>query len=257
VGGVLSWLLECLDQGLARPEDFGVQGQPAFSPTGFRIESDSMHNAELGKSLLDSIIQKRGRLDLAEGARKFARGWAREKGKQVLDSFVFVANARKGWMVPNQYWTPGAISPMAIMGKYYMYYGNDFVPPRNLGRFHAERFRGELIMDNLGMCRFHRLWAEEMLPEIVGTLYGMKEQYLANIAVTASRINSRNSSIFWESDRNVDFVHSFLKRKREVDGDTRPEIVEWLERFRRDKHEAALDYWYEIHKGIHESLQEF
>jgi glyceraldehyde-3-phosphate dehydrogenase (ferredoxin) len=257
VGGVLSWLLECLDQGLARPEDFGVQGQPAFSPTGFRIESDSRHNAELGKSLLDSIIQKRGRLDLAEGARKFARGWAREKGKQVLDSFVFVANARKGWMVPNQYWTPGAISPMAIMGKYYMYYGNDFVPPRTLGRFHAERFRGELIMDNLGMCRFHRLWAEEMLPEIVGTLFGMKEQYLAKIAVTASRINSRNSSIFWESERNVDFVHSFLRRKREVDGDTRPEIVEWLERFRRDKHEAALDYWYEIHKGIHESLQEF
>ncbi|MCY2993079.1 MAG: aldehyde ferredoxin oxidoreductase [Planctomycetota bacterium] len=257
VGGVLSWLLECLDQGLAEPEELGVQGRPAFSPSGFRVESDSMHNAELGMALLDAIIQKRGRLDLTEGARKVARRWAREKGKQVLDAFVFVGFGRKGWMVPNQYWTPGAISPMPIMGKYYMYYGNDFVPPRSLGHLNAERFRGELVMDNLGMCRFHRLWAEEMLPEIVGTLFGVKEQYLARTAVTASRINSRNSSIFWESERNVDFLHTFLQRKREVDGDGRPELLTWLDKFQRDKHEAALEFWYEIHKGTHESLREF
>jgi glyceraldehyde-3-phosphate dehydrogenase (ferredoxin) len=145
---------------------------------------------------------------------------------------------------------------MAIMGKYYMYDGSDFVPPRSLGRLNAERFRAELVMDNLGMCRFHRLWAEDMLPEVVGTLFGMKDQYLGRIAATASRINSRNSSIFWESDRNADFVHTFLRRKREVDGDSRPELLTWLDKFQRDKHEAALEFWYEIHKGIHESLQE-
>jgi len=256
-GGVLSWLLDCLDQGLVDPEELGVRDRPAFSPAGFRVEADSMHNAELGIALLDAIVEKRGRLDLSEGARKVARRWAREKGKQVLDAFVFVAYARKGWMVPNQYWTPGAVSPMAIMGKYYMYYGNDFVPPRSLGRFNADRFRAELVMDNLGMCRFHRMWAEEMLPEIVGTLFGMKDQYLARVAVTASRINSRNSSIFWESDRNADFVHMFLKRKRDVDGDSRPELLLWLDKFERDKREAAIEFWYEIHKGIHESLREF
>jgi len=256
-GGVLSWLLECLGQGLAQPEELGVQGRPTFSMSGFRVEADSMHNAELGVALLDSIIHKRGRLDLAEGARKVARRWARDKGKQVLDALVFVAYARKGWMVPNQYWTPGAISPMAIMGKYYMYYGTDFVPPRSLGRFNAERLRAELVMDNLGVCRFHRQWAEEMLPDIVGTLFGMKDAYLARIAVTASRINSRNSSIFWESERNADFVHTFLKRKREVDGERRPELLAWLDKFERDKREAALEFWYDIHKGTHESLREF
>ncbi|MGB9441944.1 MAG: hypothetical protein WCB15_28660, partial [Desulfobacterales bacterium] len=40
------------------------------------------------------------------------------------------AFARQGWMVPNQYWTPGAYAPMAITGKYYMHYGRDFLPPR-------------------------------------------------------------------------------------------------------------------------------
>jgi len=256
-GGVLSWLLDCLDQGLAEPEELGVQQRPAFSPSGFGVEADSMHNAELGVALLDAIIQKLGRLDLADGARKLARRWAREKGKGVLDAFVFVAYARKGWMVPNQYWTPGALSPMAIMGKYYMYYGNDFLPPRTLGRFNAERFRAELVMDNLGMCRFHRMWAEDMLPEIVGTLFGKKDQYLDQIAVTASRINSRNSSILWESERNADFVHLFLRRKRDVDGESRPELVAWLDKFERDKREAAIEYWYEVHKGTHESLREF
>jgi glyceraldehyde-3-phosphate dehydrogenase (ferredoxin) len=257
VGGVLSWLMECLDQGLATPEELGVQTKPAFSASGFSLETDSMHNAELGMRLLDGIVQRRGRLDLSEGARKAARHWAREKGKQVLDPFLYISFARRGWMVPNQYWTPGAISPMAIMGKYFMYYGNDFVPPRSLGRMNAERFRGELVMDNLGMCRFHRAWAEEMLPDIVGKLFGMKEQYLDRIAVTASRISSRNASVFWESERTMDFVHSFLRRKHDVEGDAHPELLSWLDRFEKDKREASLEYWYEIHKGIHESLLEF
>ena len=256
-GGVLSWLMECLDQGLFTPEELGVQGKPVFSQAGFSLESDSMHNAELGVQLLDGIAQRRGRLDLLEGARKAARHWAREKGRQVLDPFLYIPFARQGWMVPNQYWTPGAVSPMSIMGKYFMHYGNDFVPPRSLGRLSAERFRGELVMDNLGMCRFHRAWAEEMLPDIVGKLFGMKEQYLERIAATAGRINSRNSSIFWESGRTIDFVHSFLKRKREVEGNTSPELLAWLDKFEKDKREASLEYWYEIHKGIQESLSEF
>jgi glyceraldehyde-3-phosphate dehydrogenase (ferredoxin) len=52
-------------------------------------------------------------------------------------------------------------------------------------------------------------------------------------------------------------VHTFLKRHREVEGSSRPELQAWLDRFEKDKREAAFDFWYEIHKGIHESLQEF
>ena len=63
--------------------------------------------------------------------------WRARRARQVLDPFVYMAYARKGWMVPNQYWTPGALSPMAIMGKYYMYYGAEFMPPRKLGRINA------------------------------------------------------------------------------------------------------------------------
>lgn len=256
-GGVLAWLMECLNSDLVKPDELGVQGRPVFSPNGFAVETDSQTNAELGVALLDSIIRKRGILSLEEGARKFARHLARDKGKAVLDPFVHVGYGRRGWMVPNQYWTPGALSPMPIMGKYYMHYGNEFVPPRSLGRFNAERLRGELVMDNLGMCRFHRQWAEEMLPEIVGSLFGKKDEFLRSIAITASRINSRNSSIFWEAERNADYVYTFLKRQQVVDKNTRPELLEWIAAFEKDKLEAAFGFWYEIHKGIHESLREF
>ena len=160
-------------------------------------------------------------------------------------------------MVPNQYWTPGALAPMPIMGKYYMYYGQDFMPPRQLGRMNAERLVQELMLDNLGICRFHRGWAEEMGPEIVEAVYSKGKELVEKVKMTASRINSRNSSVFWESGRTADFIHTFLKRHRDVEKTTRPELAEWLGEFEANKHEAALHYWYEVHKGIHESLREF
>lgn len=257
VGGVLSWLMECMSKKYLSPKELGVSSYPVFSVKDFSIESDSMHNADLGVELLDAIIEKRGILNLAEGARKFGRRLSREKGKQILDLFIYNAFGRKGWMVPNQYWTPGVLSPMAIMGKYYMHYGADFLPPRELGRKNAERFRQELILDNLGFCRFHRNWAEDMLPDIVESLYGLKTQFLNKIAITASRINSRNASVFWESERNFDYIYTFMKRKQTVDGEQSPELLKWIEYFEKNKQEAALNFWYEMHKGIHESLREF
>jgi glyceraldehyde-3-phosphate dehydrogenase (ferredoxin) len=80
----------------------------------FCVETDSRHNAELGVALLDAIIEQRGVLNLEQGARKLARHLRVTKGKIVLDPFVYVSYARKGWMVPNQYWTPGALRPWRL-----------------------------------------------------------------------------------------------------------------------------------------------
>ena len=45
-----------------------------------------------------------------------------------------------------------------------------------------------------------------------------------------SRINSRNASVYWESGRNVDLIHTFLKRRHDVEGDRDPELMRWLDR---------------------------
>ena len=146
---------------------------------------------------------------------------------------------------------------MAIMGKYYNIYSYDFTPPRTLGRMSAERLKKELILDNLGTCRFHRGWAEEMLPEVMESLYSSKEKFLQSIEVLASRINSHNSPIFWESESDIDYLHTFLKRKKNAEKDQDPRLAEWYEKFDNNKVEAAKEFWYETLMGIDESLREF
>nr|NQU88856.1 aldehyde ferredoxin oxidoreductase [Bacteroidota bacterium] len=256
-GGVISWLMECLDEGLLNPKELGIDMMPIFKNQNFKLVEDSMNNAETGVQILDAIISKQGIMDFSEGARKWGRRVSRLKNKNLLNHFVYNAHARKGWMVPNQYWTPGALSPMAIMGKYYMYYGNEFLEPRELGQLNAERMKQEFVIDNMGFCRFHRLWAEEMIPEIVQSLWGMKDKYLEKVALTASRISCRNASVFWESERNIDFVYQFIRRKKMVDNNDGEKLNKWLKFFENDKNAAALDFWYEMHKGSQEILKEF
>lgn len=256
-GGVLAWLMDLLDEGLLSREEIGVTRLPRWKTENVDPVADSLHNAELGCELIDAILERRGILDFKEGIRKWSRIHSSAKHKPLHDCFVYIAFNRRGWMVPNQYWVPGTLMPMTIMGKYYMVYGNDFIPPRELGRKCADRLKKELILDNLGICRFHRGWAEELMPEIMGSLYHNKEPFLRAISVLASRLNSHNCPIFWESERNIDFVHTFLRRKKEVEHDPSPELAEWLARFDVDRVEAAKAFWYEALKGIDESLREF
>jgi glyceraldehyde-3-phosphate dehydrogenase (ferredoxin) len=256
VGGVLSWLMECVADDLIQPEELGLKDKPRFEMEGFDVVEDSMHNANIAMTLLDEIASENSRINLMEGARKYGRNLARTKGMEVLNRFVYTAFARHGWMVPNQYWTPGVLSPMGIMGKYYNDYGKEFISPRELGKRNAHRMIKEIMLDNTGICRFHRAWAEDIMPEIIDKLFGQKDKFLRSIELTASRINSRNASVFWESKRNIEYVHTFMIKKQ-TSGDNSPGLLEWLGKFNENPKNAALDFWYEIHKGIHESLREF
>jgi glyceraldehyde-3-phosphate dehydrogenase (ferredoxin) len=254
-GGLVAWIMECLSKGYIKPEEIGVSKKPIFDLTDFDVVNTSKHNAEVGVEILDAIIERRGIIDFSSASpRKIARDLAPTRGQGILDSLVIVGYARDGWMVPNQYWVPGALSPMPIMGKYYMHYKSEFIAPRDLGRKNAERLKGELILDNIGICRFHRNWAEEMMPEVMGSLYDLENQYIDRINKLCHRIGSRNSSTFWESTRNFDFIQNFLIREHDVEGNNSKEILKWIDLFKKDKREAALTYWYETHKGIQETI---
>ena len=90
-----------------------------------------------------------------------------EPGERTIDHAVFTAHGQQGCMTPNQYWVPGMFSPMPMMGKYFNYYGLDFLPPRELGRKCVERMVYEFFSENSGICRFHRKWAEAIVDEII------------------------------------------------------------------------------------------
>jgi len=257
VGGVVSWLMELLDDGLLDGERNGVEGRPVFSPDRFDPERDSRVNGAVARSLVRAIIEARGDLDFRQGAREVARRIGERSGRpaEVLDRLVVNCAGERGWMVPNQYWVPGMFSPMPIMGKYFEYYGDDFVPPRTLGRLNAERMCQELTLDNMGFCRFHREWAEELVPEIFHDFWEQDVDLRAHHMALARRINAANLSSFWRSGRVEALIHAFLRRKKEG-GEARPELDEWLARFEADRSAAARDFWYEIRKGIDEAFEE-
>ncbi|HNX38243.1 MAG TPA: aldehyde ferredoxin oxidoreductase N-terminal domain-containing protein [Candidatus Cloacimonadota bacterium] len=255
-GGMVSWLMDCLNKDLLTPEELGVDRKPRWDKENFDTVQDSLHNAELGISILENTIGEGRKIDLSEGARKFARRLARAKKLPLMDNLLINSFARRGWMVPNQYWTPGVLSPMPAMGRYYMHYAQQYFPPRLLGRINVDRMKAELMLDNLGVCRFHRGWAEEMLPEIITALFGEGHDLALNSHITARRINCRNSSVFWESELNIDYVLTYLQRQKKLSDKPNDDLDKWLKRFEINKKEAAMDYWYEIRKGIDESLGE-
>ncbi|MCF7889327.1 MAG: hypothetical protein K9L78_04315, partial [Victivallales bacterium] len=62
-GGLVSWLMECLDKGHFTPKELGVTKKPIFNLDDFDVVGTSMHNAEVGIELLDAIIERRGIID--------------------------------------------------------------------------------------------------------------------------------------------------------------------------------------------------
>ena len=117
----------------------------------------------------------------------------------------------------------------------------------------------EIIMDNLVLCRFHRNWAEDIMPEVIGALYGkeIETKFHESIRLLAYNINSRNNSTLWESYKNVELIETFLIRQHEIEKDNNPDLLGWIDYFKRDQRTAAIDFWYEIFKGIGETLNEF
>ncbi len=246
IGGVLGWLMEALKLGLISKEELGVSDIPIFEEDGFDVVETSNHNANIAIELLDSIIQKRGVVNLQNGAREFAKKLAK-KNPKIIDLFAYNANGKKGWMVPNQYWTPGVLSPMALMGKYYMYYGNDFVPPYELGIKNAQRFIAELMIDDIAICRFHRGWAEDMTPEIIEKLYGLKDEFVATIKSFALKINEQGKPVYWESNKNKEIVSSFVAKKESIK--YAKDLEKWQKYFNEDLEKASKEFWSEIYKG--------
>lgn len=154
-------------------------------------------------------------------------------------------------MVPNQYWVPGMFSNMPLMGKYYVDYSVEFIPPEELGRKHVARWVYELFSDNSGICRFHRKWAETVTDEILEAHYDLDLDYKQRQFDLAHAIYQREhvKAVRWESARIADLIEGFL-RQWQRDGLDDPTLNDWITRFEEDKPTAACDFWNKIQRGI-------
>lgn len=257
LGGTLAWIMELVAEGLIQPEEYGFPpaDQMKFKftadPQGFDIVNDSALNARYATALMDAILFDPKAALFRQSIRPAAAELDRKHNIRSVDRAVYLAHGEAGCMVPNQYWTPGMFSPMAVMGKYYVYYGAEFTPPEKLGRKNVERMVYELFNDNSGVCRFHRKWAEVIVDEILVAHYDLKVDYKDHQFQIARAIHEREGykSMPWESERVYDLILGFLEQW-ERRGLADPELQTWLERFRADKNDAALAFWQAIQAGI-------
>ncbi len=263
-GGTVAWIMELVRDGLIEPSAFGLPpvGELSFGwadeASQFDIVADSMKNAQYAMNVVHAILFEPKAEVFRKSIRVAAKEIDRQYGIRSIDRAVFIGHGDEGCMVPNQYWVPGMLSPMPMMGKYFVYYGVDFQSPENLGRRNVERMTYELFNENSGICRFHRKWAETITDEILRAHYaGLDVDYKAHQFELAREIYDREAPkiVFWESERVMDVVMGHLVQW-ESDGLRAPELMEWLGRFREDKHSAVRAYWDAVYTGIKSAFKE-
>ena len=119
----------------------------------------------------------------------------------------------------------------------------------------VQRMIKEMMLDNTGMCRFHRGWAEDLFGDLINHHYHSDIDFLGHHSDMARRFQGRNKGVFWESERVIDIVHTYLK-KIQRDGPPEPELDPWVRRFDKDKEEAARAYWEAMQSGIERGLKD-
>ncbi len=247
IGGILGWLMERLHQGTLDPWDLNLNDRPHWTPEDFDPVKDSAHNATLARELAEGLLTQ----PWGEPLRRGLRDAARKAGSEAAACAAYNANGESGEMIPHPYWAPGFFTPTAIAGEYHQYYGTEFVPPRVLGRKSAQRMTAELMLQNFGICRFHRGWAEVLFNDLVNRTLETDTDWAAHHHTLARKIHRKRKARFWETERVIDIIASFMQNYQ---FNAAPDefLDRWVSRFREDKASAARAYWSEINAGMEE-----
>jgi len=236
LGGVLAWVLE-------------TRGGRGFEIGGFRVEEDSRANAEQALKLTQRILDGRAP-ELSGGLAAAARAAEPEARERAL----YVSNGPGGGIAPMQFWSPGALAPGTIAGRYHTYFGGDHVAVKQLGRLCAERAVQEIALDNLGLCRFQQEWAEDQLSELLRRAGGGKLDVVAHHRETARRLFERSRPRRWETARTREVVAGHLRACREA-GVRDSALDGWIAAFDDDAVTAADRYWEALLEGFREGLR--
>ncbi len=229
-GNVISWLLELRDKGFVT-----FEGIPETRMSPFEVDED--RQAEAVKAILLALA--RGDLpQLSSGIRRASEAIKPE----TRDLAVYTPFESGGELVPPQYWVPGFLIPLPLHGKFMTYYGSDWHEPYDLGKRSWERFHAELMVENAGFCRFHRKWAEKVIPEAYRHFYnidaGIEVERIATKIIQYQRA-AKASSLPPESQRARDLLSTFAR----LHGQS-----EWAEKLKTE--DGVSTYFLEIRRGI-------
>lgn len=243
-GHLIAWLFDAVHVGLLKPEEVGIDDKPAFDPRSFNPTEDSRRNARLAAKLLENLVNNTTEvltLVAKHGIRRAARELEKKLRDRVLatghrfrDLAVYAAYGAEGYMTPNFYWAPGLVAPMYIQGRYWTNYNPTFMAPEDFAKSSYERAVAETYIDNAGICRFHRGWAEPVLKELY-TLVGLDPptpEIYRGFAQYAKLAGAEPMP--WESKRARDLVSTLARElgSREWSFQDYDDYYEWWIRFK-------------------------
>lgn len=243
-GNLLSCVFEELSNNVLEPDDFKINKKPVFNFKNFK-EEDSSHNASIAVELIR--LAGFGELQiLKKGIRFFSE-------QKNIDSGVYFSFGSHGEISPNEYLRPGFIAPLPLLGKFTTFYDKGFFEPFEIGSKSAERLIKEFYNETLGFCRFHRGWAEKILPLMVNELVNKKIDFDKQIKETINKISKYNilsdsMPVKWVG-KAKNMVYQHLKINMDEFGESETSI-KWVKLFNNDYDKALNDYWNDLVDGI-------
>lgn len=253
-GNLISWIMELIHNKIIPKQEFGLTLEPKWDLSNFDVVNDSMHNANVAVEITNMILSPRGAI-FRHGIRQAAKELDSNYNRATIHKALFTPHGKTGCIGPNQYWVPSFFISMPIQGKYFEDYEADFKQPYELGVKSADRMIKELYSDNTGLCRFHRKWAEKVVPTLVNELFGQNIDYYKHHKRLAHEIDKvHDKSVFWESERVVDVIKAYLEKLYSGDPNNQA-LANWVNKFRGDKWQAAREYWEQVSKGIVDGLK--
>jgi len=239
IGHVTAWLFDAVEHGLLRSEEVGIEDAPVFNPYRFKPEIDSKKNARLAGELLrtfveggSEVVEEVARLGIRKAAKALEAKYAdrvAKVGVRFRDLAVYVAYGDEGYMTPNFYWAPGMVAPMYVQGKYWTNYNPTFMPPEEFAKTAYDRAVMESLVEDAGICRFHRGWAEPVLEDLFKLVgVNMDKGLYRRFAEYSIRAGADPRP--WESRRAMDVVSTMARELGAKD-------------WRFDAYETYLEWW--------------
>ncbi|MEZ0394188.1 MAG: aldehyde ferredoxin oxidoreductase N-terminal domain-containing protein [Desulfurococcaceae archaeon] len=256
LGNVVGFVFEAISRGLLEPSEVGLSGRPRFDPASYS-EEDAKLNADLAVEVIESLAWGRNpilRLIAEEGLRAackvldviYAERVAKS-GAKFEDLAIYASFGERGHITPNFYWTPGMVAPLPVLGRYWTLYSGVFAEPEEFAAKSYERAIRELMVDDSGVCRFHRGWAEKLLPEVHRDFHGVKDVEGFYRRVYASIVEYQERALAspspWDSGKVVDFMASAAREYTHR---------AWAEKFAKDRGAAAQEWWERFYAKLRE-----
>ncbi|MCC6052892.1 MAG: glyceraldehyde-3-phosphate ferredoxin oxidoreductase, partial [Desulfurococcaceae archaeon] len=164
---------------------------------------------------------------------------------------VYAPYGERGHIGPNYYWTPGLVAPLYVLGKYWTVYSGVFAEPEDFATKCVERAIYELLIENAGFCRFHRGWAEKVLPKLMERLYNIEKpldraKQIYKLIAKYQKLAGAYPTP-WDSKRILDF----MARAAEEYGN-----ATWAKLFRENPEQAAIEWWSRFYSTLNKLLEQ-